>query len=200
MTTTSPDSCALCGGAAEHADPLVDDIFYEGVRMHLHCINSDAGREWTRRKAETDPEFARHLELSTVGGRRECAGCGALERTSPKAYGMGAGTWEMNCTSCHRSRPLLSAYGSPERRDLVLRIQQLGLEFRRSAAVPALLDQMQALADRHDGDLAPDPCECGGRYSLAAFPRCSRCATPLLESPFNIAVGPVPEPDSSFPF
>lgn len=44
--SASLDTCSLCGAGAEVTNPLVQDDFYDDVRIHLHCLNSQAGREW----------------------------------------------------------------------------------------------------------------------------------------------------------
>jgi hypothetical protein len=200
MTATLHPTCALCGEVGSSTNPLVPDLFYEQLQMHLHCINSEDGRAWTQRQEASDPAFARYLDIATVGRAHRCAGCGSAERTAPKAYGMGAGIWEMNCTGCHRSRPALSVYHSAERRELVMRIQLLERDFRRGVRVDATLEQITALAAEHDQVLAPEPCACGGAFSLAASPRCSRCGTQLVQSPFNVSCGPSPDPVPPLPF
>src|SRR5690606_27443215 len=184
----SPDRCELCGGAAETQNPLVPDEFYPGVQLHLHCLNSAAGARWTRARAEADPLYARYLSLSAMGHHVECSACGSSERISPKAIGMGAGHWEVNCRSCHRHRPHLSAYRGPGERELYDTLCGLALEFRLSADPAGILARVEELAAGADSLFAGETCSCGGRFSVAARPRCSRCREVLFDSPFHFTL------------
>lgn len=184
----SPDRCELCGGAAEPRNPLVPDEFYPGVQLHLHCLNSEAGVRWTRMRAEADPLYARYLSLITMGHQVTCSACGSSERLSPKATGMGAGHWEVSCRSCHRYRPLLSAYRSSMERELYDTLSSLAHEFRLSANSTDILARVDQLALEADSLLPEETCSCGGQFSLAARPRCSNCQEVLLDSPFHITL------------
>lgn len=180
--------CELCGGIAEAQNPLVPDEFYPGVRLHLHCLNSPAGADWTRMRAEADPSYARYLSLITSGHQVACPSCGASERLSPKASGMGAGYWEANCRSCHRYRPLLDAYRGPMERESYETLCGLAREFRLGANAAGILARVEQLAVEVDSLLPEGTCSCGGQFSLAARPRCSRCREVLLDSPFHVTL------------
>lgn len=184
----SPDRCELCGGAAETQNPLVPYEFYPGVQLHLHCLNSPAGVSWTRERAEADPAYARYLSLITMGHEVACPACSSSERLSPKAIGMGAGHWEVNCRGCHRHRPLLSAYRGSRERELYDTLSGLALEFRLSANPAGILTRVEHLAIEADSLFAGETCSCGGRFSVAARPRCSRCNEVILDSPFHFTL------------
>jgi len=184
----SPDRCELCGGAAETQNPLVPDEFYPGVQLHLHCLNSAAGVSWTRMRADADPAYARYLSLITIGHQVACSACGSSERLSPKASGMGAGHWEASCRSCHRYRVHLNAYRGSVERELVETLCTLAREFRLGVDPAGTLDRVEQLAVEADPLLPDEACSCGGRFSLAARPRCSRCQEVLLDSPFHITL------------
>lgn len=185
------DVCTLCGAGGEQQNPLVPDEYYADVRLHLHCLNSAEGRAWIGARSEADAGYARYWRLITVGQPVACASCGADERISPKGYGMGAGHWELNCTSCHRYRPLLSAYRSPEQRALLRRLQVLAQRFKLARDVPEVLRELEVLATQETAAGLAEECECGGTHSVAARPRCGTCAGVLIDSPFHVGTGGV---------
>lgn len=182
------DRCDLCGRPAQPLDPLVPDEFYPDVRLHLHCLNSPAGKAWTERRADADPGYARYLMLITVGHEHECPACGSVERISPRAIGMSAANWEVPCDSCHRYRPLLNADRSPAERELIRTLRALARDFAKSPNPDPILARVEGLALRHDSLLPAERCVCGGTFSLAARPRCSSCQAVLVDSPFHFTL------------
>lgn len=182
------ERCDLCGGAGESANPLVPEEFYPGARLHLHCLNSAAGTRWMQARAEADPAYARYLALSTLGHEVRCSRCGSSERASPKATGMGAAHWEANCRSCHRYRPHLNAYRSAAERELCDTLGSLARAFRLNRNPTEALRRAEQLAEEGDTIPPAQACICGGRFSLAARPRCSGCQDVLLDSPFHITL------------
>lgn len=184
------ERCDLCGRPAESLNPLVPEEFYPGVHLHLHCLNSAAGRAWTQARADADLLYARYLSLITLGYEIHCSACGSLERLSPKAISMGAGHWEANCRSCHRHRPLLNAYRSPAERDLCSALGRLAQDFKLGRSPAGVLMHVEHLSQEGDALLARESCTCGGDFSLAARPRCARCQEVLIDSPFHFTLNP----------
>jgi hypothetical protein len=164
------DLCSLCGAVGEQRDPLIADEFYLDIQMHLHCLNSAAGVEWRRVRAEADPGYARYLSLTTVGLPISCPTCATTALVSPKAYGMGAGLWEANCTGCHRSRQLLSAYRAFDRPSLE-RLALLAQRFNFGENSADVVRDTVSLASEYDAIVLPSRCECGSSFSIAAPPR-----------------------------
>src|SRR5690606_14434108 len=154
--------------------------------------NSAAGVSWTRMRADADPAYARYLSLITIGHQVACSACGSSERLSPKASGMGAGHWEASCRSCHRYRVHLNAYRGVMERELVDTLGNLAREFRLGVNTAGILDRVEQLAVEADPLLSEETCSCGGRFSLAARPRCSSCQAVLLDSPFHITLASAP--------
>lgn len=187
--SASLDACGLCGAGAEVTNPLVQDDFYDDVRIHLHCLNSQAGREWQAERSAADPRYGRYLSLITVARPVECPSCGTADRISPKAFGMGAGQWEANCTSCHGHTVLVNGYRSATERDLLRRLQTSAHRFNLGRDVDGMEQELTALAEEAVAAGLSQPCECGGTHRLDAPPRCRECANVLLDSPFHVASG-----------
>lgn len=178
----------MCGEDGQPLNPLVADEFYQGVSVHLHCLNSPAGRARHDAQCAADPQYARYSMLITVGLSVPCSSCGVAGRLSPKGYGMGAGHWAENCGSCHRHRSGLNAYRSPAEADLVRRLQLLCQQFKVGNDVGGVLEELAGLELPAPSAGPDEACACGGTYSLAAPPRCQQCSGVLLDSPFHVTL------------
>jgi len=174
--------CVVCGEPERAAEPGVPEEYFPGEWCHLSCLNSPEGVAWRRRRAAGDPGFARYLRLSTMGLDVECPACGRGCAIFPKARGMGAGTWEVCCDRCHRIA-LLDGYAHPAEYEGLVEAEDEFLlraegEWKRRVA---------ALAAAANATLPQPGCDCGGRFSVAAAPRCPRCHAVLLDSYFHYA-------------
>lgn len=132
-------------------------------------------QRWVGQQMESSQRYRRYSELISVARPIECPSCSLGQAISPKAFGMGAGGWEVNCVSCHRvSSQLLSAYSKHTRRTYH-RLEALCTEFLGEFELDRITPLIRAIAAKKDRAWAEQPCECGGRFSLAAMPRCIRC-------------------------
>lgn len=181
-------TCTICGTGGEAMNPLVQDEFYDDVRIHLHCLNGPAGRAWQAERAAADPRYARYQTLITVARPVECPSCGVPNRISPKAFGMGAGHWEATCTSCHRHATIIDGYRSAEEGALLRRLQALAHHFRLGRELDSVEAELDAIVSEADRASLPRPCECGGSHRLEARPRCRHCAGVLLDSAFHVTL------------
>ncbi len=101
-----PHRCAACDEPQRSdRDPLVEEGFHHDVVFHLSCFNSPAAQAWRARAMAADPAYRRFTELTTEELPVTCPGCGEVHAVSPKAVGMAAGSWNPNCTRCHRQSP-----------------------------------------------------------------------------------------------
>ena len=178
----------MCGTEARGDEPTVPEEYFAGLWCHLSCLNSSEGIEWRKERTRTDPGYARYLRLSTVGLPVVCPSCGGPCLLSAKARGMGAGNWETCCTACDRFT-FLSGYERDSDYQRVLAAEGV---FLRDGRTDGWIAQIVELARTADRNLRDRSCACGGRFSLAAKPRCPHCKTVLLDSFFHYACAPPP--------
>lgn len=102
--------CVICGQPeTSSTNPLCVDDFDETIAVHLNCLDGPEWQQWEAEQKQRNPLYRRYIELMTYGRPITCPACGASQRLGPKAVGIGAGVWEINCTSCHREgEPLRS--------------------------------------------------------------------------------------------
>jgi hypothetical protein len=116
----------------------------------------------------------------------DCPSCGGACCVSPKARGMGAGSWEACCTACSQFT-VLSGYTHKREYDAIMAAEQILLFDERS-------DQwrgpMIEVARTVDGTLPERACACGAHFSVAAKPRCPRCRAVLMDTFFHYAYLP----------
>jgi hypothetical protein len=96
---------------------------------------------------------------------------------------MAAGTWETCCTRCSNVT-LLNDHADPAAYDRVSAAEQMFLLEGQDSGWRAVVTD---LARRADAKLDRTRCPCGGRFSLAAEPRCPHCRAILLDSFFHFA-------------
>lgn len=177
------DTCFVYNGGAPREDPRIPEEYYPGLWCHLSCLDSPAGIAWREERTRRDPGYARYLRLSTVGLPVVCPSCGRECCLSAKARGMGADTWETCCTECSRTT-FLDGYAHDAEYQRVSAAERAFLLDQNS---DAWRTEVLALARTADGKLRDRTCVCGGRFSLAAQPRCPHCRAVLLDSFFHYA-------------
>lgn len=99
-TIKSKHRCAVCSTLATEQNPLIH--VWDDKYLCRIDYGSKKGQRWRERKRRDDPAFDRYTRLVSLGGLRQCPACGLEMRIRMKARGMGAGTWEVCCDSCHR--------------------------------------------------------------------------------------------------
>jgi hypothetical protein len=111
---------------------------------------------------------------------------------SPKAVGIGAGSWDVHCGACHRTgSDSFSGYG--QSRVGYGMIVSIRGDFVRSRRLGTVEARVVELARTFDHFINKAPCECGGRFSLAAKPRCLRCDGVAVDSWFHVLDEPLSE-------
>jgi hypothetical protein len=185
MTTRSNSLCAVCGGPETPDNRLCADGFDERLALHVYCYGTQAAREWWARRRAEDARYARYCRLMARWEEVTCPRCGTTFNMEPKAVGMCAGSWPLNCTECRRIGPKrLSGYRKPMSSGYD-RIEVIRHDFVCSRRLDEIDALMRELAAEFDDIIDPDPCGCGGRFSLAARPRCLRCDHVVYETCFN---------------
>src|SRR5690242_19677017 len=93
------DRCFLCGSTDDtKANPQIRDVpLHPELSVHFNCFISEDFRVWCAGQKRTDPAFARYWELMTAAIPISCPTSDLSLRRSPKAVGMGAGSWEASC-------------------------------------------------------------------------------------------------------
>jgi len=104
---------------------------------------------------------------------------------NPKAIGMGAGSWEIQCTECPRILfGELSGY-DPGTAAAYVKLSQLRQKFVDSNDLGLVEAEISALSQDYDSFLTSRHCDCGATFSIAAKPRCPDCSTVVFESYFH---------------
>jgi hypothetical protein len=180
--------CVICGQGDRPDDVLMGDGFYSSLNYHVGCINSSKGREWRSEKFHENPAYARYWGLQAVGKRIKCPSCGFKQALSAKARGMGAGSWELVCNSCHRISPeSLNGYMHPK---IYVELGELEKAFLLGLWDEHCRGRIRTVAQRYQ-ELHPElGCMCGGQYSILGKPRCVRCEAVLLDSYFHYSYEP----------
>jgi hypothetical protein len=112
---------------------------------------------------------------------------------SPKAIGMGAGSWGVHCTRCHRiSRHFLCSGGDHE--EGYRAVEAARYDFVRSLNLETIDQRMHEIARKFNYLIIYGKCECGGPYSLEAKARCPYCNEVAVDSYFHHVQQP-PTPD-----
>ena len=178
-------SCIICGKSDDtKMNPLnMESPFFPDF-VHSQCLITKQYQNWIEKHKNENAQYRRYWNLMTVGLPVECPQCKRRVGLFPKAIGMGAGNWEVNCSDCHNaSYQGLSGYTHD------LAYSQLE-ELREQYLIGKVEDidtQNQKLANLYDSKLPWQKCDCGGHFSLAAKPRCIYCNAVLIDSYFHCA-------------
>ena len=129
-------------------------------------------------------------ELTTMGQAVTCPHCGQVSYIYPKGTGYQPYLWEVNCEKCHLFKIGLHAY-RPDHRDAVEELQTLMDSFLDQGPIDSTMQRIKELADKIDPILEHTICQCGGRLSVRAKPRCLHCDEVVLDSVFHYVDEPV---------
>ena len=143
---------------------------------------TDDYRDWQSKRKSENAQYRRYWDLMTVGFPVECPECSKPVALIPKAVGMSAGNWEVNCIDCHNATSRgLSGYTE---RSAYNTLEEL-LEDYRMNRLTHIDAAVHELAKRYDSQLPDATCHCGGSYSIAAKPRCIYCDAVVIDSYFH---------------
>ena len=184
--------CVVCGGTEQQQNPLCADGFDDEELIHLRCYDSEGAAAWRERRYAKDPAYDRYCRLMAVRVPVHCPHCSASLDMSPKAVGMGAGSWPVNCTACHRTSPRnFSGYGAGE--DGYLRLESIRGDFVRSRDLEHIDQRVRKVARDFDRLIEYGRCTCGAPFSLAAKPRCPHCDHVVFDTYFHVIDEPLSE-------
>lgn len=176
--------CAICGHSKP--DNLFRDGFNSGLLVHVDCQSSDKGQAWKQARIRNEPGYERWCRL--MGGETRCPNCGLLALYCRKGGGHSP-AWEVHCDRCSEATVGFDPYRGSS--DLWYKLVELSEQFiKEEWSEEKVLAEVQELADKFDSGLFAIDCKCGGRFSLAACPRCRRCSQFLQLSPFVTAFEP----------
>jgi Ankyrin repeats (3 copies)/Ankyrin repeats (many copies) len=182
--------CLACGGI-DPDDLRPESPVHPQIFVHQHCLNTEETRAWRRARELENPAYTRYRFLMSAGAEVICGECHLRHWLWPKSIGMGAGSWQTHCTRCYRVGQAVSpVMREATDEDVASRIEHLRQRFLVEGQTPSITVAMQTLAKRYDAQANPNPCSCGGWFSLAASPRCKRCGHILYETYFNYALPP----------
>jgi hypothetical protein len=180
--------CVACGRPAWEGNRLLA-VYLDVELVHQSCLISPALQAWEEARRAADPAYDRWCVLMrTLGHRFACPHCGASLALWPKAGGnMGTPYWAMGCLNCHRTGPgALSAFdGTAETQAVFGPMLDLKRDFALSRDLDRIARRVAELARQYDHRINPEPCACGGRFSLSAKPRCPRCDVIAFDSYFH---------------
>jgi hypothetical protein len=177
------ERCYACGNRLQEGDAAQALDYYTGVWCHDTCLNSPQGIAWREHKRKSDPGFDRFWRLQAVGLRTTCPSCGKDCLIAAKARGMAAGDWQTCCSRCSNITTL-NGYVYSQDYEALMAAEK---EFLRDGKSTGWQIQVENLALTVDRKLTERRCSCGGRFSVAAKPRCPHCHEVLLDSCFHFA-------------
>ncbi|MBB6050566.1 hypothetical protein [Armatimonas rosea] len=118
-----------------------------------------------------------------------CPLCGMQLAMNPKAIGMGAGSWEVQCTECWQACEGVSGYDS--RTALAYKqLSELREQFVNTGDITLVEDDILKLAHDYDVTFQDRHCDCGAPFSIAAKPRCPVCSAIVFNSYFHYVFTP----------
>ena len=176
--------CIICGSSDDtKMNPLNPESgFYPDCFVHSQCLMTQQYRDWMEKRKSENWQYRRYWDMITVALPVECPQCHQQVGLFPKAVGMGAGNWEINCSNCHNvaSRGLC---GYTNQR-VYSKLEELREDYMMGR-LNLINAEIHKLATQYDSQLPEKKCSCGGRFSLAAKPRCIYCDAVLIDSFFH---------------
>lgn len=127
---------------------------------------------------------AREKELMVVRRPLICNACREVSALFAKGVGYHPYEWEMNCSFCHRYAIGLDAY-EPKHTEVFKKLQELRKQHVAGSSTVELAGEVESLAAQYDDLLSYAECECGGRLSIAAKPKCIYCDVEIFDSYFH---------------
>jgi hypothetical protein len=182
--------CAVCGRPDDdRSNPLIREEFYDDTFRHLRCLNSAAGRAWDLERRAIDATYDRYCRLITVREPIACPHCGMAMEMTPKGVGMGASPWVVACCACHRTgAAMISPY---DEGDAWLFLSGIRQDFVRARRLKEIKGRVLKAARLYDHLVNRKACDCGGRFSVAARPRCLGCDRVVIDTWFHVLEEPL---------
>ena len=131
----------------------------------------------------------REKELMVICKPVFCSVCREDSALFAKGVGFHPYEWEMNCNICHRHGIGLDAY-APEHKEVLEILQALRERYIAGSSTAELAAEVENLAGKYDHILYNAGCECGGRRSIAAKPKCIFCDIEIFDSYFHFVDQP----------
>lgn len=131
----------------------------------------------------------REKELMVICKPVVCRVCREESALFAKGVGYHPYEWEMNCSLCHRYGIGLDAY-VPEHTEVLKALQALRKRHNASDSTAELAVEVENIADKFDHILHNRECECGGKLSIAAKPKCIFCDIEIFDSYFHFVDQP----------
>lgn len=128
----------------------------------------------------------REKDLMSLGKPVLCSACRETSCLYPKAVGYQPYIWEVNCSLCHRYDLGLNAYISAHR-TAVVALGKLRDKYLEGASSQELENAIDSLAEEYDCILDNQICDCGGKLSVSAKPKCIYCDIEIFDSYFHVA-------------
>jgi hypothetical protein len=132
----------------------------------------------------------REKELMVIRRPVLCSACREASALFVKGVGFHPYEWEMNCTPCHRYGVGLDAYVA-EHKEVLKALNILRDRYVAGSSTAGMAREVERLAYQFDGILINAECECGGRLSIAAKPKCIFCDVEIFDSYFHFVDQPV---------
>ena len=131
----------------------------------------------------------REQELMVICKPVVCSACREESALFVKGVGFHPYEWEMNCSLCHRYGIGLHAY-VPEHTEVLEALQSLRERYIAGSSTSDLETEVENLAYKFDNILHNAGCECGGRLSISAKPKCIFCDIEIFDSYFHFVDQP----------
>lgn len=126
----------------------------------------------------------RERDLLTMGKPIVCLACGETSYLYPKGVGHQPYIWEISCNSCHLFNLGVDAYNE-EHKKLHSVLNNLFDRFIEGESSKDLEKEITDLTEKYDSILDNRECECGGKISIAAKPKCTHCDKEIFDSYFH---------------
>lgn len=158
----------------------------------IPALNDTTGLDAMTKKRSDQAMTDREQALMVVCKPIVCSACRETSALFAKGVGFQPYQWEMNCNLCHRYGIGVDGY-SPGHSEILEALQALRSRYIDGSSTADLSAEVERLADNFDPLLHNAACECGGRLSIAAKPKCLFCDIEIFDSYFHFVDQPCGE-------
>ncbi len=120
-----------------------------------------------------------------------CESCGSAGNYAYTIQPVGMDTeWKTACSNCSEAHDGFWLKNPVDIEDMVNEVDGLRTEFKSGLPLSEVTSRLKIIATKFE---TPNPCHCGGNFSVSNMGRCRACAAPIAGCVFHFVSGPPKE-------